>query len=350
MQIILVHPRLSRARTITISRGMLAVGVAGVVLAIGLASGLLSWATLRHADDLRARLAGSWLGASVAAPASGTNPDYVRQNIDALAVRLGQIQAQLAGLDALGERLVATVGWKTPETVRPGKALVRGQKQGDQPLVEPAPAAPAAMPALPLTSRFSGGRGGPYSPYAREQSLSGLALEIERVAGHLDLRLDQWSLLESDLLYQSIAAKLVPTSEPVGAPALGSSFGWRADPFTGKSALHEGLDFQAPVGTPILAAGAGVVAVVGTHPAYGLMVDIDHGGGLTTRYAHSSRVHVRAGDIVRQGQLIAAVGTTGRSTGPHLHFEVRVGGEPRDPLPFLRAATGGTTLAQAQRR
>ncbi len=343
MQIILVHPRLSKARTITVSRGMLAAGVAALVLILAVGSGLLSWATLRHADELRARLAGSWLGATVAVPAPGADPNYVRQNIDALAVRLGQIQAQLAGLDALGDRLVATIGWKVPDPLRSGggAGIVKGRAGADA--HRPAPA--TSMPGKPLP-----GQGGPYAPLLPERSLIGLALEIERVSGDLDRRLDQWSLLEADLLYQSVATKLVPTRDPVREPALGSAYGWRSDPFTGKAALHEGLDFNAPEGTPILAAGAGSVASVGTHPAYGRMVDLDHGGGVSTRYAHASRIHVRQGDIVRQDQLIAEVGTTGRSTGPHLHFEVRVNGESRNPLPFLGEAGRGNALALAPRR
>lgn len=352
MQIILVHPRLSKARTITVSRGMLAGGIAALVLLLAVGSGLLSWATLRHADELRTRLAGSWLGASVAAPTPGAHPDYVRQNIDALAVRLGQIQAQLAGLDALGDRIVATIGWKLPEATRSGSAppAARGRAARESPPAAPAAAPPAALPGAPSAPKNLPGRGGPYAPLSPERSLNSLALEIERVAGQLDRRLDQWSLLESDLLYQSVAAKLVPTRDPIREPALGSSYGWRADPFTGRTALHEGLDFNAPEGTPILAAGAGVVASVGTHPAYGLVVDLDHGAGVTTRYAHASRIHVRQGDIVRQGQLIAEVGSTGRSTGPHLHFELRVNGESRDPLPFLRDAGRGNALALAPRR
>jgi len=348
LQIILVHPRLSKARTITLSRGRLAAAGAALVLALLLASGLLSWATLRNADSLRASLAGSWLGASIAAPSPGVNDDYVRQNIDALAVRLGQLQARLAGLDALGDRLVESVGWKTPEGVRPAATprdfwVPRSRKEQQK-----LPGAAPAAPAEPDTA--AAGSGGPYLPAAPGNSLGELGRQIERTSSLLERRLDQWSLLESDLLYQSVANKLVPTSEPLREPSVGSGFGWRSDPFTGKSAIHEGLDFKAPIGTPILAAGAGVVASAGRHPAYGLMVDIDHGSGVSTRYAHANRVLVQPGDIVRQGRKIAEVGTTGRSTGAHLHFEVRVGGEPRDPMRYLRDMARGGSLARGPRR
>ncbi len=126
---------------------------------------------------------------------------------------------------------------------------------------------------------------------------------------------------------------------------LGSDFGWRIDPITGHSALHTGLDCQAHTGTQILAAAGGVVVTQEFHPAYGNMVEIDHGNDLVTRYAHASVVNVRDGDIVGRGQQIAEVGTTGRSTGAHLHFEVLVRGVPQDPQKFLDA---GKLLAVQQ--
>ena len=113
----------------------------------------------------------------------------------------------------------------------------------------------------------------------------------------------------------------------------------------GQSALHTGLDFPADVGTPIMAAAGGVVVVQEYHSAYGNMVEIDHGNDLITRYAHASQTFVKKGDIVKRGQKIASVGSTGRSTGPHLHFEVWVAGVPQDPQRFLDA---GENLAAAQ--
>jgi len=130
---------------------------------------------------------------------------------------------------------------------------------------------------------------------------------------------------------------MVPTQQPVKGSHLGSAFGWRIDPFTGRSALHTGLDFQAGPGMPILAAAGGVVVTQELHPAYGNMIEIDHGNNLVTRYAHASKVWVKKGDLVKRGQKIAEVGTTGRSTGPHLHFEVLVQGVPQNPQKFLAA-------------
>jgi murein DD-endopeptidase MepM/ murein hydrolase activator NlpD len=150
-------------------------------------------------------------------------------------------------------------------------------------------------------------------------------------------RTDLLTVVESRLFEQKLRKMMVPTQRPVAGGDLGSYFGWRIDPMTGRSALHTGLDFQADPGTPILAAAGGVVVSQEFHPAYGNMVEIDHGNDLVTRYAHASRVYVKKGDLIRRGQKIAEVGTTGRSTGPHLHFEVLVQGVPQDPQKFLTA-------------
>jgi murein DD-endopeptidase MepM/ murein hydrolase activator NlpD len=119
---------------------------------------------------------------------------------------------------------------------------------------------------------------------------------------------------------------------------VGSGFGFRADPISGRAALHTGLDFPAEPGTPMAASAAGVVLDTAWHPEYGRLVEIDHGNGLLTRYAHCLKVHVKPGEMVRRGQVIAEVGSSGRSTGPHLHFEVLVDGVPQDPARFLAGA------------
>jgi murein DD-endopeptidase MepM/ murein hydrolase activator NlpD len=127
---------------------------------------------------------------------------------------------------------------------------------------------------------------------------------------------------------------MIPNSAPVDV-AVGSGFGFRADPFSGRAALHTGLDFPTEAGTAVHAAAGGVVLSNEWHADYGHLVEIDHGNGLITRYAHNSRVLVKAGDLIRRGQVISEVGTSGRSTGAHLHFEVLVDGVPQDPARFL---------------
>ena len=128
----------------------------------------------------------------------------------------------------------------------------------------------------------------------------------------------------------------MPSVLPIQGGAHNSNFGWRLDPFNGMQSFHEGIDFIADVGAPIVAAAAGVVSASEFHPQYGNMIEIDHGGGLVTRYAHCSTRLARVGDVVMKGARIAEVGRTGRATGPHLHFEVRHHGVPQDPARFLR--------------
>ena len=132
------------------------------------------------------------------------------------------------------------------------------------------------------------------------------------------------NVVETALMSNKLKTKLLPTTQPVNVSYNASSFGWRLDPFTGRQAFHEGIDFAATIGTPIIAAAGGVVIAAEYHHDFGNMVEVDHGNDIVTRYAHASRLLVKVGDIVRRGQHIADVGSTGRSTGPHLHFEVRV--------------------------
>jgi murein DD-endopeptidase MepM/ murein hydrolase activator NlpD len=236
---------------------------------------------------------------------------FMRENLDAMARRLGEMQAKLVQLEALGERVSGLAGVNSAELkVAPGRggALVSGH--------------PLSM-----------------------QELQATLSDLDQLTSQ---NTDLLTVMESRLFDQKIRNMMVPTQQPVKAGHVGSSFGWRIDPFTGRSALHTGLDFQADPGTPILAAAGGVVVAQEVHPAYGNMVEIDHGNDLITRYAHASKVWVRIGDLVKRGQKIADVGTTGRSTGPHLHFEVMVQGVPQDPQKFLAAGRDLPTVAAAK--
>jgi murein DD-endopeptidase MepM/ murein hydrolase activator NlpD len=162
-----------------------------------------------------------------------------------------------------------------------------------------------------------------------------------------DQRADLFTMLESRLMEKRLAMLLIPSSRPADVP-MGSGFGFRIDPFTGQSALHTGLDYPADVGTPVMSAAGGVVIYTDQNAAYGNTVEIDHGRGLKTRYAHNSRILVKTGDLVKRGQVIAEVGNTGRSTGPHLHFEVLVDGVPQDPEKFLAKAMAPVAGATAK--
>lgn len=235
---------------------------------------------------------------------------FLRENLDVLARRLGEIQAKVIQLESLGERVSGLAGVTSPPAKGvsgKGGALVMGH---------------------------------PLSMLELEATLTSL----EHMTG---ARTDAMTILESRLLDKKISAMMVPTRVPVEDSVVGSPFGWRVDPINGQSALHTGLDFQAGQGTPILAAAGGVVVTQEYHPAYGSMVEIDHGNDLITRYAHASKIWVKKGDLIKRGQLIAEVGTTGRSTGPHLHFEVLVNGVQQDPQKFLDAGKDGARATTA---
>ena len=225
---------------------------------------------------------------------------FMRENLDAMARKLGDVQAKLVQLESLGERVSGLAGVTVPDLKKQpgsGGALIEG----------------------------------------RSLTMDELQATLASLDHLTDQRTDLLTVEESRLFDQKVRSMMVPTQRPVQMGDLGSAFGWRIDPITGRSALHTGLDFQAEPGTPILAAAGGVVVGQEAHPEYGNVVEVDHGNELVTRYAHASRVFVKKGDLVRRGQKLAEVGSTGRSTGPHLHFEVLVHGVPQDPQKFLAA-------------
>ena len=241
--------------------------------------------------------------------------DFVRQNLNAMAVKLGEMQAQLMRLDALGERL-STVAGVRPSDFRFGE--VPGAARG-------------AFAAVPM----------------HDLSLGDFSRQLDFLARQTETRSDLYGVLETQLLDARVKQTLTPTSMPVTFGSWNvSGFGWRIDPITGQMAVHEGIDFIAETGTPILAAASGVVLAAEFQQAYGNMVEIDHGGDLMTRYAHASKILVKVGQFVSSGEKIAEVGTTGRSTGSHLHFEVRHKGVAQNLARFLR---GGTSIAAAKR-
>lgn len=145
------------------------------------------------------------------------------------------------------------------------------------------------------------------------------------------------SLARMEVLERGLAG--IPQVSPANDDFISSGFGYRSDPFTGGAAFHAGLDFKGPIGTPIYAAAEGIVRFAGVKQGYGNCLEIDHGNGLITRYAHMSRFGARVGQQVAAGNVIGAIGSTGRSTGPHLHFEVRINDRPVNPRPFLEAAS-----------
>ena len=304
MQILITDNSAARTRSFQFERWQLAAAAIAVVCLLMLCSG-----TVYHFFFLKAAREG-WPVVSpvvrlVVRDEVAQRDRFMRENLDAIAQKVGETQAKLVRLEAVGERVSGLAG------------------------VKPSELSPLQRPAA------GGGKGGVYVP------LSSPSLEqLQRAVVGLDEAADQtgdiFTLIESRLFESRLRSLMIPNSAPVDT-TVGSGFGFRSDPFSGRAALHTGLDFPAETGTAIHAAAGGVVVSTDYHGQYGHLVEIDHGNGLMTRYAHCSKILVRKGDIVRRGQLVASVGSTGRSTGPHLHFEVLVEGVPQDPARFLAA-------------
>ncbi|HVJ60340.1 MAG TPA: M23 family metallopeptidase [Burkholderiaceae bacterium] len=309
MQIIFVDRRLSRARTISVSKRQVLIALVGSVLGLLFLSAALNWLTLRMATELRIPLVSQALSLLVRDDVA-RNEQFLRDNVSTMARKLGEMQAQLMRLDALGERVSKLAG------IRPEEFNFK---------------------ELP-------GRGGTAGA-GRMASLDELHTDLERVAKGVSARADYLDVVESELLATQMRSALLPSNAPVVAGFVGSPFGMRADPFTGNMTMHAGVDFAAPVGTPIYSAAGGVVVGAEVHPVFGRLIEIDHGNDLKTLYAHASKIDVKLGELVKRGQKIGEVGSSGRSTGPHLHFEVHSKGAAQNPSRFLAKQKPGSPLA-----
>ena len=301
MQLILVSRHFKAARTVTIMpRHLLAAGILFIACVLATA-GALNWA------------GGLWFNGGTAEEVPAVQAEaaqhHAASNLQAMAARLGELQARVLHLDSIGEKLAGLAG------------LRREKPDGN------------------------GGQGGAFVPAPLSEGE--LQREIDRLGREVSVRSEELSALEARLLEKRVRERLLPTTLPVRDAYLGSPFGHRADPIAGLRAMHEGIDFNAPPGTPVLAAADGVILSAGWDGDFGKLIEVDHGGGLTTRYAHLSRMDVKAGGVVRRGEPIGAVGNTGRSTGPHLHFEVRMLGVAQNPAQFLAL---GEEYAQLKRR
>lgn len=226
------------------------------------------------------------------------------ENLDALAMRLGRMHAHVIRLEAFGKRLAQMSG------------LDEGEFSFDQ------------SPAL----------GGPFRQSDLEaRSIPDFLLSLESLADRLDSLQPRLQVLEGVLMEGRIDAEAHPSGRPIENGWISSPYGSRADPFTGQAAFHEGIDFAGKIGTPIIAVASGVVVFSGTRKGYGNMLEINHGKGYATRYGHNSKLMVEAGDTVRKGDQIGTLGSTGRSTGPHVHFEVLRNGHHINPTRFVKS-------------
>lgn len=227
----------------------------------------------------------------------------LQQNLDALALRIGQMNAQVVRLDALGSRLTQMAG------------LNDGEFDFN------------TVPSL----------GGPEALVvgADGNQLDGVVETLDRLALQLSDRSRQLGVLENLLLNRKLADEVHPEGRPVSSGYISSRFGWRSDPFTGRRAFHEGIDFAGREGNDVVAVASGVVTWSGDRSGYGQLVEVNHGNGYATRYGHNSEILVSVGDTVKRGDVIAHMGKTGRATGPNLHFEVLHDGQQVDPLTVI---------------
>ena len=237
---------------------------------------------------------------------------YLQQSVQHLAQRVGDLQAKVIEMEQLGRRVADSAGvmYTDPE----------------------------------VTNHMEMGEDYPLIGNAQD-----LGRQLDDLNHSLSQRQDWLTMLDTVLSHRLANQARFPTTHPVDVSYATSNFGWRRHPITGRQKMHEGIDFSAPVGTPIVAASGGIVTEARYLSGYGKTVEIAHGDGLITRYAHASSILVRLGDVVEKGQMIARVGATGRTTGAHLHFEVRLENQPLDPMLFLPGGHSDSLIAQAEK-
>jgi murein DD-endopeptidase MepM/ murein hydrolase activator NlpD len=223
-------------------------------------------------------------------------------NLDALASRLSKLQSHIMRLDALGSRL-ATM---------------------------------ANLEDIDFSAGRAPGMGGP-SPIRQQNSLQVMDFisELEQLSLEIEDRGEKLKAMESMLIDRTLQDQTLPGGRPVSGGWVSSTFGWRADPLKGKREFHEGVDFASKSGSKVAAVGAGIVTWSGKRYGYGYMVEINHGNGYVTRYAHNKKNLVTVGEKVEKGQAIAVIGSTGRSTGTHIHFEVVHNGKQVNPKKYF---------------
>lgn len=229
------------------------------------------------------------------------------ENMNALALRLGQLQAHVIRMDALGQRLTKMA------------KLDKGEFNFDKPPAQ----------GGPLNASDSHGK---------QMAVPDFVKALKDLSGQIKDRSQQLSVLETMMMTRNLQAEVIPTGRPITRGWLSSYFGLRTDPFNGRRVHHSGVDFAGKMGSDIVAVAAGVVTYSGRRSGYGNLVEINHGNGYFTRYGHNSENVVKVGQTVKKGQLVSKMGTTGRSTGPHVHFEVMRNGRHVDPKRYIHAS------------
>jgi murein DD-endopeptidase MepM/ murein hydrolase activator NlpD len=301
MNVVFFSRSIGKARHLNLSHPVTLSLVTVVALAVVVAIFALG---LHIGESSMARMALLNPGAAVRAQQAevASLKSQLQDRVDALAMRLGVMNAHVIRLNALGKRLTQMAHINSREF-----------DFDDDP---------------PQGGSESDGVG-------RGTRVPDLTLMIDDLGRRIDSRSGQFSALESVILGRQLSAEIKPSGRPVREGYISSYFGERMDPFNGEDAFHKGVDFASDAGADVLAVASGIVTWAGPREGYGNLVEVNHGNGYITRYAHAARTLVTVGDEVERGQAVAVVGSTGRSTGPHLHFEVLKDGRQIDPMAFV---------------
>jgi murein DD-endopeptidase MepM/ murein hydrolase activator NlpD len=302
MNVIFVGRKTGRVKQLDLQHPLVVGGaIAIVLLIVGSAFSIGMGLGARHRGPNPIDQLGSWSSDLLHQKAQIEDVRRVLQEkVNALALRVGQMNANVIRLDALGKRLTRMANISDGEFDFGNPPSLGGESADGQ---------PAQIPNLTAM--------------------------VDDLQSQLSSREQQLGVLENLILTRELNKQVYPEGRPVEEGFISSYFGGRADPFTGYAAVHKGLDFAAPEGTKVSSVAAGLVTFAGERAGFGQMVEINHGNGLATRYCHSEKLLVKQGDMVTKGQEVALIGSTGHSTGPHLHFEVLKNGQQVDPLRFI---------------
>jgi murein DD-endopeptidase MepM/ murein hydrolase activator NlpD len=297
MNVILLSKRDGRARQLDLARPLTLSAMAAFAL-VFLGSAFALGMQLGRGNHERVALADTTRFGTLLAE----QKKQLQLRVDAMAMRLGEVNAHVIRLDALGKRLTEMADIDSRE-FNFGRDPPRGGPEGD-------------------------GEG-------MSAQIPDLSDKLALLEQNVDLRQTQLSALENVILARELHEEIHPEGRPVATGFISSYFGERADPFDGLETFHKGVDFAGTPGSPVVAVATGVVTWAGERTGYGKLIEINHGDGFATRYAHNERTLVTVGQTVKRGERIALMGSTGRSTGPHVHFEVLRNGRQVNPLSFV---------------
>ena len=302
MNVILFSKAAGRARQLNLAHpvtlGVLAalvIGILGTAFALGMQLGQRSGEALARVDSTRVVSAVNDEKREIA-----ELREQLQERVDAMAMRLGEVNAHIIRLDTLGKRLTEM----------------------------------ASIDHRELDFDTAPSTGGPETEGVSAE-IPDLTHMLDSLERRVDLRDAQLAALENVILARKLKEDIHPEGRPVQAGFISSFFGDWQDPFSGHQAFHKGIDFAGSAGSDVVAVAAGVVTWAGERPGYGSLIEVSHGNGLVTRYGHNQRTLVAVGQMVTRGQRIALMGSTGRSTGPHVHFEVLRNGRQVNPASFI---------------